>query len=115
MIKHRIDLASRQSRNYWIALIIAVSTLHSIDAFAVTLSCNLPFSRGPFAIWPEDNPTYVISAGNGWTITPDTYYRQDKNGIEYTISRHTGVLTKVEHHAQGTLTRTGTCNPAGNQ
>jgi hypothetical protein len=115
MIKHSRNLALSQSKNYWTVLIIAVSALHSFDAFAVTLECNLPFLQGPFETWQADRPIYVISPANGWTITPDSYYRVDKNGEEYTISRDTGVLTKVEHHRQGNLYRRGTCKPVSDE
>ena len=115
MIKHSKNPASSQSRNYWIALIIAISALHSMNAFAVTLGCTLPYTPGPFGAWPQQTPSYDISARNGWTMTPDTYYRKDENGIEYTISRHTGVLTKVGDQSIGGLPRTGSCDLSGDE
>jgi hypothetical protein len=114
MIKLSKNLKSNRSRNRGIALIVAVSASHSFGAFAETMACTLPMVRGPFANWAQENPKYVISAGKGWTTTPDSYYRVGADGSEYTISRQTGVFSKVEHHGAGTLVHTGTCEPVGN-
>jgi hypothetical protein len=73
-------------------------------AAIVSLECELPRAG---EIWTTFNGTFEITPSDGWVITDNRFTKTQPDGIEISISRHTGVITVSKQ----SYSNTGTFRP----